>query len=51
MTVFEDDGQTGYFYAFDPTKGEMPIIDTLHIYNVENKTDKHTPFTVKILMK
>ena len=38
--VFEDDGQTGYFYALDTEKPDNPIIDALHIYNVQSVTDK-----------
>ena len=46
--VFEDDGQTGYFYAVE--RGEqMKILDALHIYNVLNVIDKEKPSTLKIL--
>lgn len=44
--VFEDDENTGYFYAVDREKG---ILDALHIYDVENVSDKDIPSTVKIL--
>jgi len=44
--VFEDDGTTGYFYAVHNEKG---ILDALHIYDVENVSDKHIPSIVKIL--
>ncbi len=35
--VFEDDTDTGYFYAleFDPETGQQRILDALHIYQVE----------------
>ena len=34
--VFEDDGDTGYFYALAPTgSGELELLDALHIYNAE----------------
>ena len=34
--VFEDDGDTGYFYALAPTEsGELELLDALHIYNAE----------------
>jgi len=34
--VFEDDGDTGYFYALAPTpKGELELLDALHVYNAE----------------
>ena len=34
--VFEDDGDTGYFYALAPTpSGELELLDALHVYNAE----------------
>jgi len=35
--VFEDDGDTGYFYAveIDPVSKEQQVLDALHIYQVE----------------
>lgn len=39
--VFEDDGNTGYFYALDYTqKLENPIVGALFIYNKDQITDK-----------
>src|SRR3954454_5252312 len=32
--VFVDDGDTGYVYVLDQRRGEQPILDALHIYNV-----------------
>ena len=46
--IFEDDGQTGYFYAVDREDG-MRILDALHIYNVQSVTDRDLPSTLKIL--
>lgn len=46
--VFEDDGETGYFYAVDRNKG-LDILDALHIYNVADVADKDIPSTIKIL--
>jgi hypothetical protein len=46
--VFEDDGETGYFYAVE-TSNEMQVLDALHIYNVSNVIDKEKPSTIKIL--
>ena len=43
--VFEDDGDTGYFYA----ASQDGILDALHIYNVEDVSDKHIPNHVLIL--
>ena len=34
--VFEDDGDTGYFYALAPTEaGQLELLDALHVYNAE----------------
>jgi hypothetical protein len=30
-TVFEDDGETGYFYALDAEKTDNQICDAMHI--------------------
>ena len=38
--VFEDDGNTGYFYAINKEKGGMDILDALHVYNVKDVVDK-----------
>ena len=34
QVVFEDEGETGYFYACDKRNGDDPIVDALHIYDV-----------------
>jgi len=47
-TIFEDDGQTGYFYALDMAKSEMPIVDALQIFNVQNVTDRNIPSKIQI---
>src|SRR5690606_13852401 len=47
--VFEDDGDTGYFYALDyDGPGGQPIQNALHIYDVASITDKHLPSEIKI---
>jgi hypothetical protein len=46
--VFEDDGDTGYFYALDYAAGEQPIVDALHVYNVANVADANIPSEVVI---
>ncbi|AFH95315.1 MULTISPECIES: DUF2251 domain-containing protein [Providencia] len=46
--VFEDDGETGYFYALDESAEGNPIQDALHIYNVEDISDRNIPSDVKI---
>lgn len=37
--VFEDDGQTAYFYAYDRANSEQAILDAVHIYNVASVVD------------
>jgi hypothetical protein len=46
--VFEDDGDTGYFYALDSSAGENSIQDAVHIYNVANVTDRDKTSKVTI---
>ncbi len=48
LAVFEDDGETGYFYAVDSSKSEQPIQDAVHVYNVRNVTDRSRPWEIKI---
>ena len=47
--VFEDDGETGYFYALNTSQEKSPILDALHIYNVGNVVDKNKPSLVQIV--
>lgn len=46
--VFEDNGETGYFYAVD-RNGHLNILDALHIYNVADVIDTDKPSIIKIL--
>jgi hypothetical protein len=46
--VFEDNGETGYFYALDAAIEDEPIQDAVHIYNVDGVADRHLPSTLKI---
>lgn len=46
--VFEDDGRTGYLYGLDFAAGANPIVDALHIYNVEQVTDREKPSKVQL---
>ncbi|MDD0987056.1 DUF2251 domain-containing protein [Pseudomonas shahriarae] len=48
VVVFEDDEDTGYFYALDTAAESNPIQDALHIYNVADVSDKHKPSSLKI---
>jgi hypothetical protein len=45
---FEDDGETGYFYAVDLTQSDHTILDAVHIYNVANVVDRDRPSTLSI---
>lgn len=47
--VFEDDGDTGYFYARDYAIPDRLFVDALHIYNVEGVTDREKPSMIKII--
>jgi hypothetical protein len=47
--VFEDDGVTGYYYALDTHKEGNPIVDALHIYNVESVVDRGGALTLQII--
>ena len=47
-TVFEDDGETGYFYALDAEKPDNQICDAVHIYNVKDVVDKDIPSKIEI---
>jgi hypothetical protein len=47
--VFEDDGETGYFYALDLRQKDDPIQDAVHIYNVAAVSDRKIPSTVQIV--
>lgn len=46
--IFEDNGETGYLYAYD-TNVEQPILDALHIYNVHDVSDKEIPSLFQIV--
>ena len=47
--VFEDDGNTGYFYALDPVKKSDPIQDAVQIYNARSVVDRTRPSLVEII--
>ena len=38
--IFEDDGETGYFYAYDRARDNSPILDAVFIYNVKYVKDR-----------
>jgi hypothetical protein len=49
--VFEDDTDTGYFYALElsPDTGGQRILDALHIYNVDEVEVGEQPWHLKII--
>ncbi len=47
--VFEDDGETGYFYACDLQRPNKNILDAVHVYNVSNVVDRDLLSTVQIV--
>jgi hypothetical protein len=47
--VFEDDGETGYFYARDYRMSEPAFVDALHIYTVQRVADRDRPSMLKII--
>ena len=48
--VFEDDSNTGYFYAIKLIDGNKPeILDALHIYNVKDLIIKGKANIIKII--
>ena len=46
---FEDDGETGYFYALDLTRPDNMIVDAVQIYNVANVSDRERASSISIL--
>ena len=48
-TVFEDDGETGYFYALDAEKSDNQICDAVQIYIVKNVVNKDIPSEIEIV--
>lgn len=47
-TVFEDDGETGYFYAVEQQADELELLDALHVYDVAAIADPEQPVTIQI---
>jgi hypothetical protein len=48
--VFEDDGDTGYFYAYDRTAPEDDrILDACHIYDVARIADRDRRSVVAVV--
>ena len=47
--AFEDDENTGYFYAVNIVDDNFEIINAVHIYDVESIVDKNIISNIKIL--
>jgi hypothetical protein len=50
--IFEDDGDTGYFYAFERSPendGGGKILDACHIYDVRDVVDREIPSEAQII--
>jgi hypothetical protein len=49
--VFEDDTDTGYFYAYEmePGTGKQNILDAVHIYNIEEVPEQERKGTIRII--
>jgi len=45
--AFEDDGETGYFYALELAGGQR-IVDAMHVYDVAGVRDRDVPSLVEI---
>jgi hypothetical protein len=45
--AFEDNLETGYFYAVE-TKPSLQVLDSLHVYNVDDVNHKHIPRKLQI---
>jgi hypothetical protein len=48
MAGFEDDGDTGYFYALDRSAEGNPLQDAVHVYNTANVNDREKPVSAVI---
>lgn len=49
--VFEDDTDTGYFYAVEvePGTGKLKVLDAVHIYNIEDVPEDRRASHLKIV--
>ena len=47
--VFEDDGETGYFYAVERHGDGMQILDAVQIYAVRNVVDREVPSELEVV--
>lgn len=43
VVMFEDNGETGYFYAMDLNHLEQPVVDSLYVYGVDAIENREQP--------
>lgn len=48
--TFEDNGQTGFFYAVT-AEPELTILDALHVYDVDDVIDRDKPSQIQIFWR
>jgi hypothetical protein len=48
-TVFDDDGETGYCYAYDRRAAEGQILDALHVYSVSAVADRQLDSVAEVV--
>jgi len=48
VVMFEDDGETGYFYALDLRQQENPVVDSLFVYSANDIQNKQEPRQLQI---
>jgi hypothetical protein len=46
--VFEDDGDTGYVYAWDRSN-EQPVLDAVHLYDAKTVVDRDSDSAVTVV--
>ena len=49
VVVFEDDGESAYFYALNASRNDPRILDVINIYTVEHVSDCKTPCSIEIV--
>jgi hypothetical protein len=47
--VFEDDGESAYFYAVEKAQDELRILDALHIHETDEDSEPRPPAQLKII--
>ena len=48
-TAFEDDGDTGYFYAMERSGSDIRIVDAVQVYVARNVVDRDRPSELAII--